>query len=536
MKPIVFKHDMSSGCLTSGFLCQATLDAIPQALVVLDTQGIILHVNRTCRDLLKLDDGELVTMPITTLTSGKATTSLKRRIAALPQQKKASTFSLTVASPRGKELRVTARMTPLIDEADNRPGAILVIHDTSEQTNSEHLEQELRDTNMRLSDALTQLRRTQQRTIEHERLNALGTMASGIAHDFNNSLVPVLGNADILIGHPELLDDREETLAMLKDIRTAAMDASNAVRRLREFYRMRGENEGGRADLNKQVTTALILTKPKWQTEMAVKGIHIKARTDFKMLTPVATKPSEIREVLINLILNAVDAMPEGGNLTLKTYEEQSRAVLEIIDTGTGMSEETQRRCFEPFYSTKGDAGTGLGLAMVYGFARSHNGTTEIDSEENKGTTIRIRLPFAHDLMPVARDAAERHSRLDQKLAVLVIDDEWSARKVVSKHLTLAGHTAETASSGLTGIDTFRVGNFDAVITDRAMADMSGDQVAVAIKKIDASMPIILLTGFGDILKEEATCPPGIDLILSKPVTQEEVLNALATVMTITRT
>ncbi|MDD4871821.1 MAG: ATP-binding protein [Kiritimatiellae bacterium] len=439
-------------------------------------------------------------------------------------------FSLEqkISNSCGETCWLCGHRIPIKDEKGDIIGLLGLIRNISP---TKKMEQELRDVNMRLSHALTQLKQTQQKIIQHERLNALGEMASGVAHDFNNALMPILGYTDVLIAKPEILVKTEETLGMLKDIRMAAMDAAQAVRRLREFYRMSSEEEKYKGNLNKQVETAVILTRPKWQSEMGAKGIHISVKTELQDIPMVNAKESQLREILINLILNAVDAMPDGGTITLNTRKEHNMVVLEVCDTGMGMTDDVRHRCFEPFFTTKGDAGTGLGLSMAYGFAKRQNGTIDIISAPGKGTKVAICLPTEE--AEVLEPPVEIPAFMIPQMRILVIDDEPYACKLFNMYLKADKHIVDIASNGKDGMAKFSSGSYDFVITDRAMPDMSGDQVAAAIREVNNKIPIIMVTGFGDIMNENKECPEGVDVVLCKPVTRLEFQNAIARALAI---
>jgi signal transduction histidine kinase len=207
-------------------------------------------------------------------------------------------------------------------------------------------------------------------------------MASGIAHDFNNALAVILGYSELLLHRPGVLADQEKATRYLKMMNTAAQDAGNVVNRLREFYRFRDAGEVfAPVDINQLVTSAVGLTKPKWQAQAQASGRTIEVKTAPGTVPLVAGNESELREALTNLIINAVDAMPHGGTITLRTFTDGPLVCLAVTDTGTGMTEETRRRCLEPFFSTKGASGTGLGLSMVYGtVVQRHQGTIDIET------------------------------------------------------------------------------------------------------------------------------------------------------------
>jgi CheY-like chemotaxis protein len=221
---------------------------------------------------------------------------------------------------------------------------------------------------------------------------------------------------------------------------------------------------------------------------------------------------------LTNLIFNAVDAMPEGGRISLGTSIEENQAVLRISDTGSGMSEAVRQRCLEPFFSTKGERGTGLGLSMVYGIVERHRGKLEIQSAVGKGTTFIIRLPVAES-QPLKEAVEEIAGSSKSKLNVLVVDDDPRVLEVVSVYLRSDGHSVATAASGREALEKFRLRPFNLVILDRAMPEMNGEQTARLIKQVNPNIPVIMLTGFGALIEVTGAQPQAVDVVLSKPIT-----------------
>jgi CheY-like chemotaxis protein/anti-sigma regulatory factor (Ser/Thr protein kinase) len=270
-------------------------------------------------------------------------------------------------------------------------------------------------------------------------------------------------------------------------------------------------------ELNTVVSQSISLTEPRWRRQTQANGITIEVKSKLQPIPPVAGDESALREVLTNLIFNAVDAMPNGGSITLETVVENDQAIIRVRDTGAGMSEEVRQRCLEPFFSTKGEQGTGLGLAMVYGIVERHRGKLEIESAPGKGTTFVIRLPLAE--RTETKVVAPCEGKTEQPLNVLVVDDEARVREVISAYLRAEGHAVTTASSGREGIDRFRAEPFDMVVTDRAMPEMSGDQMASLVKQLRPEIPIVLLTGFGALIEVTGSQPKDVDVVLSKPVT-----------------
>ena len=396
-------------------------------------------------------------------------------------------------------------------------------------TRRRRAEQDLLEANRELAEALQELKATQKQVIQQERLRALGEMASGIAHDFNNTLTPILGFSDLLIERPELLGNRTEAGNFLKLLRTSALDAASIVRRLREFYRpLERGDELTPVDLAKVISQVVALTQPKWRQQAQADGRDIQIQTHLEALPPITADESALREAFTNLIFNAVDAMPQGGVITLKTAFDREEAVLRVADTGTGMTEEVRQRCLEPFFSTKGDKGTGLGLPMVYGIIKRHGGRLDLQSAPGKGTTFIIRFPISRAIgKPPVPAIVERAP--SAPLHVLVVDDEPGIREVISAFLRSDGHDVTTASNGREGLREFETNPFDVVVTDRAMPEMNGDQMAGLIKQVKPDVPIVLLTGFGTLIESTGAQPPAIDVVLNKPVTLKTLLSTIDT-------
>jgi signal transduction histidine kinase/ActR/RegA family two-component response regulator/HAMP domain-containing protein len=393
---------------------------------------------------------------------------------------------------------------------------------------------------MELQTAYNDLRQTQQAVMQQDRLRALGQMASGIAHDINNALSPVVGFAGLLLSYePNLSQSARKHLNYIK---TAGEDVAHLVARLREFYRRREEREPlTPLDLNRMMEQVVDLTRPRWRDIPQGRGIMVELNVvATEGLPQVVGIESELREALTNLILNSVDAMPKGGKLTLRTRlsgqnfspdNTPTHAVLEVIDTGLGMDEETQRRCLEPFFSTKGNRGTGMGLAMVYGVMERHDGRIEIESEIGKGTTIRLIFPLREQAS--SKPSADNAAPVISPLQVLCIDDEPLLRELVKEILENDGHRVQVADSGQTGLDAFyraaqRGRPFDIVITDLGMPFLDGREVAKQLKSESPDTPVIMLTGWGAFMKSDGEVPAHVDGILSKPPRSNELREILS--------
>jgi signal transduction histidine kinase/ActR/RegA family two-component response regulator len=389
-----------------------------------------------------------------------------------------------------------------------------------------------------LQQAYDDLRQTQQAVMQQERLKALGQMASGIAHDINNAISPIALYTESLLEKEENLSARARDY--LSTIQHAIEDVSHTVARMREFYRQREQQLAlTPVKLNQLIQQVIDLSRARWSDMPQQRGIFIKIETELEPTLPqIMGVESEIREALVNLIFNAVDAMPEGGTLTLRTKVKDQPARLvsvEVSDTGVGMDENTRRHCLEPFFSTKGERGTGLGLAMVYGIVRRHTADIEIDSTPGKGTTMRINFP-APATQPTTAAKDTQAFVVPTRLRLLVVDDDPLLIKSLRDALETDGHQVTTAGGGQDGVKAFRTASekkepFAVVITDLGMPYMDGRQVAAAIKGISPTTPIILLTGWGQRLVSEGDIPPHVDHILNKPPKLRELRETLAQCM-----
>jgi|GEM_PF-2243282 len=381
---------------------------------------------------------------------------------------------------------------------------------------------------VQVQKAYDELRTMSEQVVEQERLRALGQIASGIAHDINNALVPIQGFAEILLEHNDpVVRQAAETIFK------SATDIATTVQRMREFYRPHsGDEVKEPVDLNALCKDALEMSRPRWFNMAQERGIVIETRLKLSDdLPPLSGVPSEIRQAIINLILNAVDAMPEGGILTIRTHRQErggrAWAVVEVSDTGVGMDAETRRRAFEPFFTTK-PHGSGLGLAAVYRTVQRHEGFVEIDSEVGEGTTVRLWFP-SNLVLPQALPEGEVPS-----LRVLVIDDEPSVREVLALLLYRDGHLVTTATNGEEGVMLFQNAQwqgkaFDVVITDLGMPKVDGLRVARQVKSLSPETPVILLTGWGFRIRSEDV-QRIVDVVLTKPVTHQQLRRALSQV------
>ncbi len=403
----------------------------------------------------------------------------------------------------------------------------VALSNASDLAERKRAETSLRESHARLEQTMTDLQTAQQQMVQQERLRALGQMASGIAHDFNNTLSPIMGFSELLLIAPQMSADPAQLKEYLQTINMAAKDAAKVVSRLREFYRPRLDADlAGIVDLNRLVEQSVKLSQPKWKDQALSNGVAIEIKTELDSVSPVAGHESELREVLTNLVFNAVDAMPKSGSITLRTKADGDHVRLEVSDTGTGMTEDVRQRCLEPFFSTKGEKGSGLGLAMVYGIIKRLRGTIDITSAVGVGTTFSIRLPIQAG--QEVSHKQESNSLDGVRLQILVVDDDPLVGRVTGEYLRVAGHQVEVVTSAAEAVKRFNPERVHLVVTDHGMPDMTGRQLAEVIKRVSPETPVVLLTG-GDEIEVKEVASAAVDAELCKPLTMAALQRTLST-------
>jgi PAS domain S-box-containing protein len=438
---------------------------------------------------------------------------------------KVSNFESQVRRKDGSVIWISENAVAVRDESGRLLYYEGFVVDVTTRREAEAALQKTRD---ELERRLAELRATQQQVVQQERLRALGEMVTGVAHDFNNSLSMILGYAEI-VQHKSRKDPANEDITeYAQTIITASLDAAEIVSRLLEFHRPAepGETQSSLA-LNGIIEQAVMFTRPRWSAESIARGMPIEVITDLSEIPPLRGNAPEIRELLTNLIFNAVDAMPQGGTMTLSTYAMGDRIQLLVADTGMGMSEEAARRCFEPFFTTKGKRGSGLGLSMVYGVIERHKGTVNVKSELGRGTTFIIYFPCDTIGAPAEHPEPATGTR---PLRILVVDDQPVQCELLAHNLQRDWHTVDVAGNGREALQLLERREFDLVITDKVMPEMNGDQLAAAIKSREPETQVIMLTGYGD-LEDGEHQSEFVDLLVGKPASLADLRAAIARVM-----
>ncbi len=369
---------------------------------------------------------------------------------------------------------------------------------------------------------ITEKKRMEEQLLQSEKLRALAEMASGVAHDFNNALASILGNAQLLLF---TLED-EKVKESLKVIEKVAKDSAQTVRRLQDFTRKKVHQELFKMDIKSIIKDSIEITRPKWKDELQSRGIRIEMVLNAEDIPHVSGNPSELREVITNMIFNAIEAMPEGGKINLRTFQKRKEVFIQISDTGIGIPEEVRKKIFEPFFTTKTFTNTGLGLSMSYGIIKRLGGKIEVESKAGQGTTFSIILPIGGDgreevisFPPIKKGKRAR---------ILVIDDEEFVRSVLSRTLAQVDHQVTLAEDGEKGIQLFKERKFDMVLTDLGMAGMSGWEVCKIIKRISPRTPVGMITGWGSGVSQSKMEEYGLDFFISKPFDFNQILNVVA--------
>jgi PAS domain S-box-containing protein len=506
-------------------IIESSLDAI----LVSDETGHISRANKYFQEMLGFTEEELLGKHVTELTlmnelhayestSGEMVTIDENyvndawtNIYKLHEEGKISNWESYYFRKDKKVVPVEQNIVHLFDTTGERTGSVAIIRD------------------------ITGRKKMEQQLLQSKKLQSLGELAGGVAHDFNNVLAAVLGRVQLLKtqikpprGKQEKRKSMLDLLAGLEIIEKASLDGAETVRRIQKFSRRRvDDSDFVQVDINELIDNALEFTKVRWRNEAESKGIAIKIQKEFSPLIHTTGSPSELREVFTNLVNNAIDAMPQGGKIRIKTIRDNGLAVIKIEDTGSGISNDAKDRIFDPFFTTKGVQSTGLGLSVSYGIVNRHQGAITADSLEGEGTTFTVKLPITEKsgTGKVAKEKAMPIKRGQKKARILVIEDEEDVRNLLRDMLSDAGHKVELANNGSEGIKLFKKNEFDLVFTDLGMPVMSGWEVAEKVKSINGNVPVVLVTGWNITLDGKEMNDKGINLIIQKPFKMGQVLN-----------
>jgi signal transduction histidine kinase/ActR/RegA family two-component response regulator len=379
-----------------------------------------------------------------------------------------------------------------------------------------------------LSRYITEQERIREQFAQLEKLSALGELASGVAHDFNNTLAGILGRAQLML----MRTQDPEVVRGLRIIIRSAQDGSHTVKRIQDFARQRRDKNFELIAIDQLLLDIAEITRPRWKDSAEANNVHIRFESRICTNAFIMGDESELREVLINMVFNAVDALPQGGVIALAAEEAGDSVSVSISDTGLGMKPEVRSRIFDPFFTTKGKAGLGLGLAVSYGIITRHEGTINVESEVGHGTTFCITLPQAnaeararHDEKAVPNPPAPILLPAPQtrRLRLLVVDDEEPLRQILCELLEHLGHEVRLAEGGYQALELFESEKFDAVLTDIGMPSMNGWELARSIRERDGRIPIAAITGWGNAVGAQEQVAAGVNWVVTKPFTAARI-------------
>lgn len=359
---------------------------------------------------------------------------------------------------------------------------------------------------------------------QRHRMEALGRMTMGVAHDLNNLLSGLIGHIELLKKRLEQNSVADSVRPSLQTIETTAEDGAALIEKLQRYIREDSQKHFEPVNLSALIEDCITLTQPYWYNEPRREGIEIDVETTLEEVPNVMGAASELREVFVNLILNAVQAMPDGGTLYFETFTDDHNNVCACVrDTGIGMTDDIQQNIFEPLFTTKGEDGTGMGLAASYGIVQEHEGDLDVTSEPGEGTEFTLSFPAAdpNTTAPSKEQTSEPAS--PREVQVLVVDDEEMVRSIFEQLLSLNGHDVDRASSGAEALSMIEETSYDIVFTDFGMPEMTGTTLAQKLHERRPNLPVILLTGYTD--------PEGavdeVEAILSKPFKLDELETAI---------
>ncbi|HEV7892277.1 MAG TPA: GAF domain-containing protein [Pyrinomonadaceae bacterium] len=481
-------------------LLEHVLESARENICAVDPDGRIVWINSAGASMCGYPKEALIGRHFAVLIEeserGVAVERFRRTLAGEPQ-----TVELRLLTGGGKTRHIVTDTTPLV--TDGRTTGVLSM---------------TRD--------VTELRQERERAAQADKLRALGQLASGVAHDFNNALAAILGRAQLLRRSVEGGGDFAHGLDI---ILTAAEDAAATVRRIRSFaHQLPAESREG-LDVLELLRDAVEITRTRWENDARARGLDYEVTVECECECGLRThgNASELREVFVNLIVNAIDAMPEGGRLSILCRTGGGRMQMLFTDTGTGMTEEVRARIFEPFFTTKGVHGTGLGLFVSYGIVERHGGQISASSRPGCGTTFKIDLPHVEEAPHASEhDPAPCKVALGRSLSVLVVDDEEAVRWTLAEIVAALGHSVRTADGGRAALEALEAEEFDVVFTDLSMPEMDGWEVARAVRRRSPRTRIAVVTGYGrDAERTRGDAPA--DTVIGKPFDFSQVEEVL---------
>ena len=478
-------------------ISELVLDFMPQGICVLDKRGLIVRTNRSIAKIQGQKLPEIVGRSPAVLFQNPAVFDKMLAKASESDAERVEKTDVSLMNATGETYAADINLVKLID-AGKWVGFLLVIED------------------------MTRKKAFSEKIIQSEKLAALGTMAGGVSHDFNNLLMAILGHIQLIL--PEIED--EEIRRRLQSIEKAVYDGSNTVRRLQRFTERERDPKAAIpvVDIEEAVKDVVELTRPRWKNLMERAGRTIDIRREIQQNSLAAINASDLREVLTNLLLNAIDAMPQGGVVTFHSYLRGEQLFIEVSDTGVGMSKEVSERIFDPFFTTKGIGNSGLGLSVSWSLISRYGGDVQVKSKPGKGTTFVIRLTRAE---PVRGQLVQKAEDGAGSFRLMLVEDDPEILNLLRDMLRLKGHRVVALSDGEKALEMLDSSNFDLVLTDLGMPIISGWEIARRAKAKNPLVPVVMITGWGAQYEDTDLAARGVDLMLSKPLSWDKLLNSI---------
>ncbi len=478
-------------------LPQQVMESTPQGICILDPQGVILQVNHSIERRHGLNASQFKGRSPAILFADPSEFQKLFREVSVSQAQELTNVSMIGCD--GTFYPADVHLVRLSSGSGTTSGFLLVIHDMTKRNS--------------LAEKL----------IQTEKLAALGTMAGGVAHDFNNLLMSILGNIQLMM--PAVADD--EIQRRLRNIEKAVQDGANTVRRLQKFTERSRDNHVPPAvvDVGEAINDVIELTRPRWKNAMERTGKSIRFQLDLSPGCFAAMSPSDLREVLTNLVFNAVEAMPEGGLISISCRSSEDQILVEVADTGVGMSREVSGKIFDPFYTTKGVGNSGLGLSVSWSLVARTGGEIRVRSTPGKGSVFEISLPRTS--APRGVSHPDKAKTTSESFKLLVVDDDPEILEILRDMLRLKGHRVTAVNDGHEALRLIENEEFDLVLTDLGMPSVSGWEIAKSAKAKDPKLPVILITGWGAQYEEDDLTASGVDHVLSKPLSWDKLLETV---------
>jgi two-component system, cell cycle sensor histidine kinase and response regulator CckA len=447
------------------------------------------------------------------------------------------TQEASVFDTEGDELWFHSTIIPVNNDEGIIDHLMIVSIDTTSRNKAErdltavneNLEQRVEDRTAELNKANRELRKEinerkqmEETLLQSEKLKSLGTITAGISHEFNNILNIISGNVQLL-----QMDYKDHSALMnsLRIIEKSIKDGSSIADRMREFTH--GDTDTMdfvSTDINKLLTKSVEFTMPRWKNMAQATGINYNMNMEgMKNVSPIMCNPLEIEDVFINIINNGLDAMPDGGSLSFRTWSKNDTVFASITDTGRGMSEDVKKYVFDPFFTTKRPEGTGLGMSTSYSKVARQGGKIEVDSEEGKGSTFTLQFPTTIEIASPITTPKPKQETKGKKLSILVVDDEEEICNMLDDFLSRSGYKVKTVDNGAGAIELAKRENFDLVLCDMAMPDIFGYEVIKFLNKLKKRPKIGIVTGWGGKLKPMDDEEFKVDLIIKKPFDLSEL-------------